>query len=197
MIGLPKQTTGEKTAEPAEAAGKAAEIRVSEVDKLKKELEQEKNRSQDYLTRLKYLQADFENYRRRVERDFREQVQCGNEELIKNLLIVVDEFELATEACKKSKNRKSVLKGIEMVSGNLRETLKKEGLEQIEALGKPFDMTKHEAVANVPDDTKPPGTVVEEIRKGFIFRGKVLRPSMVKVAISSTPDSTDTKVNEG
>ena len=192
-MSLPKQSAEEKTTEVTE---NAAEIQAEELDKLKKELEQEKNRAQDYLNRLKYLQADFENYRKRVERDFKEQVQFGNERLVKKLLTVMDELELAIEACKKTRNKKPVVKGIEMVSRNLKETLKNEGLENIEALGKTYDPTKHEAVANAPDDTKPQGTVIEEIRKGFMFRGKVIRPSMVKVAISSKHDSTETKMKE-
>ena len=195
-MSLPKQPAEEKTAEPAEYAEKAAETEVEKVDKLKKELEQERNKARDYLNRLKYLQADFENYRKRVERDFREQVQFGNERFVKNLLTVVDELELAVDACRKTRKKKAVMKGIEMVSRNLRDTLKNEGLETIEALGKTYDPTKHEAVANVPDDTKPEGTVIEEIRKGFIFRGKVIRPSMVKVAVSSKHDSTETKIGE-
>ena len=195
-MSLPKQPADEKTAEPAEHTEKAAETEVEKVDKLKKEIEQERSKAQDYLNRLKYLQADFENYRKRVERDFREQVQFGNERLVKNLLTVVDELELAVDACRKTRKKKAVMKGIEMVSRNLKETLRNEGLETIEALSKPYDPTRHEAVANVPDDTKPQGTVIEEIRKGFIFRGKVVRPSMVKVAVSSKHDSTETKIGE-
>ena len=83
-----------------------------------------------------------------------------------------------------------------MISGNLKEILRSEGLETIEAIGKMYDATKHEAVANVPDNTKPEGTVIEEIIKGFIFRGKVIRPSIVKVAISSKNDLTETKMKE-
>jgi len=189
-MSLPKQSTEEETAGALE---KVTEVQATELDKLKKELEQERNKAQDYLNRLKYLQADFENYRKRVERDFKEQVQFGNESLIKNLLSVIDELELAVDACKKTRNRKALVKGIEMVSRNLKEVLKNEGLETIEAVGKIYDAKKHEAVAKVPDDTKSEGTIIEEIRKGFIFRGKVIRPSMVKVAISSKGGLTETK----
>ena len=189
-MSLPKQSTEEETAGALE---KVTEVQATELDKLKKELEQERNKAQDYLNRLKYLQADFENYRKRVERDFKEQVQFGNESLIKNLLSVIDELELAVDACKKTRNRKALVKGIEMVSRNLKEVLKNEGLETIEAVGKIYDAKKHEAVAKVPHDTKSEGTIIEETRKGFIFRGKVIRPSMVKVAISSKGGLTETK----
>lgn len=192
-MSLPKKSAEEKTAGATE---KIADVQVTELDRLKKELEQEKSKSQDYLNRLKYLQADFENYRKRIERNLTEQIQFGNERLIRNLLSIMDELELAFEACKKTQDTKNVAKGIEMVAENFKEILRNEGLEAIEVIGKIYDASKHEAVVNVVDNTKPEGTIIEEIRKGFMFKGKVIRPSMVKVTISHKSDSTETKTKE-
>lgn len=193
QMNSPKKSAEEKTPETTE---KVADAQVAELDRVKKELEQEKTKSQDYLNKLKYLQADFENYRKRVERDHREQIQFGNEGLIQNLLSILDELELAVEACKKTQDTKNVAEGIEMVAENFKEILRKEGLEAIEAKDKMYDATKHEAVANVLDNTKPEGTIIDEIRKGFMLKGKVIRPSMVKVTASHKDDSTVTKTNK-
>jgi molecular chaperone GrpE len=89
-----------------------------------------------------------------------------------------------------------VAEGIEMVAENFKEILRKEGLEAIEGVGKTYDATKHEAVTNVIDNTKPEGTIIEEIRKGFMFKGKVIRPSMVKVTTSQKNNSTKTETNK-
>jgi molecular chaperone GrpE len=192
-MSLPKKSAKEKTAEATE---KAADVQVTEIDRLKKELEQEKSKSQDYLNRLKYLQADFENYRKRIERTLAEQIQFGNERLIRSLLGILDELDLAVQACKKTQNTRNVAKGIEMVADHLKGVLSDEGLETIEGLGKTYNAARHEAVGNVPDDTKPEGTIIEEIRKGFMYKGKVIRPSMVKVTVSHKGNSTDIKMKE-
>ena len=192
-MSLPKKSAEEK---PAEATEKVADVQVIEVDRLKKELEKEKSKSEDYLNKLKYLQADFENFRKRVERTLTEQIQSGNERLIRNLLSILDELELSVEACKKTQNTRNVAKGIEMVAENLKGILGNEGLEAIEGVGKIYDAARHEAVTNVLDNTKPDGTIIEEIRKGFMFRGKVIRPSMVKVTRSHKGNSTETNTKE-
>ncbi len=98
------------------------------------------------------------------------------------LLPVLDNFELAVSAAEHSRDFDRMLKGVEMVFGELREVMEGEGLVKIEAEGKPFDPERHEAVIAVEQEDTEPGMVVDIVRTGYELRGKVLRPAMVKVA---------------
>ncbi len=145
-------------------------------------------RAEEYLKRLRYLQADFENYRRRVERERDETSRASLQKLISNLLSVMDELELAAQMAAKSDDREEVAKGIKVVLGKLYDTLSAEGLQAIESVGGSFDPTLHEAVEKVEVEDERVGKVVEEMRKGFMFDGKVLRPSAVKLGIRGVQD---------
>jgi len=156
-------------------------LRFFEAGKLKETLEQEKARADEYLNRLKYLQADFENYQKRVEREREELVKRGSEELILKLLSVVDDLERAVEAGKSSSNKEVLVSGVEMVLKEFQAALAEEGLSQIEAVGKPLDPELHEAVATVETDQYPENIIVRVLRKGYSLNGRVIRPSMVEV----------------
>jgi molecular chaperone GrpE len=160
------------------------EHETSKVRKLEKTLKEEREKSSGYLNRLMYLQADFENYRKRMEKEVRETIERSNEKLISNLLGIIDELELAIQSCEKTENKKAILDGVEMVLKKMYTILGHEGLTKIEATGKPFDPSKHEVVLKVPTSDYAEGTIIEEVRKGFLLKDKVVRPSMVKVAIA-------------
>ena len=146
-------------------------------------LVEEKKRSEEYLTRLKYLQADFENYRKRQDRQIDEIKKYSNERLIIQLLDIVDELELALKCARSSDSKETLIQGVDMTLNNLKKVLAKEGVSPIECLGKPFDSSKHDAVSKVEKDDVKGCTIVEEIRKGYIMKEKVIRPSVVKVAV--------------
>jgi molecular chaperone GrpE len=101
---------------------------------------------------------------------------------VAKLLPVLDNLELAVSSAEQSRDFDRMLKGVEMVFGELREVLEGEGLVRIEAEGKPFDPERHEAVVAVEQEGVEPGTVVDVVRTGYELRGRVLRPAMVKVA---------------
>jgi len=156
---------------------------LKELKRLEEALNVEQAKSREYLDRLKYLQADFENYRKRVDREFQEVAQRSNERLIVNLLNVIDDLESAIETSKmKTENVRALLEGVEMTYRKLCTILEREGLTRLEALGKPFDPNMHEILVKVPVKDKGDGIVIEEVRKGFMFKGKVIRPSVVKIA---------------
>jgi len=155
------------------------------IERLREELEAEESKSKEYLNRLKYLQADFENYRKRMEKDFQEAAQRSNEKLIVNLLGIIDDLERAIETGRKTKNVDALLEGIEMLYKNLGSILEREGLTRIGSVGKPFDPNLHEVLMQIPTDEHEEGTVIEEARQGFKFRGRVIRPSVVKIASKS------------
>lgn len=180
-----RKELAEKTEELSEVQARLATVRRSDLDadldKAQKLIEQEKSRSEDYLTQLKYLQADFENYRRRVDREIRDIEDFSTSSLIRKLLPIMDDLDLASSTAEKGADA-GILEGIKMVQKNLAAALQSEGLREIDAVGKPFDPTLHEAVERV-DGKKgnEKDTVVGEIRRGYILKDKVLRPSMVRV----------------
>jgi molecular chaperone GrpE len=133
----------------------------------------------EYLSHLQRTQAEFDNYRKRMLRDQTAHVERAAGNLIEQLLPVLDSFELALNSAGTDVER--LRKGVELVYGEFLGALEKAGLERIEALGKPFDPEEHEAVMHVEDDGGEPG-VRDVVRSGYRFKGRVLRPAMVKVA---------------
>jgi len=164
------------------------------IQQLKRVIDEEKRKSEDYLTRLKYLQADFENYRKRVDREIREIEEFSTSRFAKRLLLILDELDLALGS---AESKSPLTEGVKMVRKNLNAALEAEGVRRIEALGKPFDPALHEAVDKVlgkrsgGDDI-----VVEEIRKGYLFKDKILRPSMVKVEVGMKGQARNDKEEE-
>jgi molecular chaperone GrpE len=146
------------------------------------DLDAAKARAESYLDDLRRLQADFDNYRKRTLREQTARAASASQALVARLLPVLDNFELAVSHAEQSRDFDGMLKGVEMVFGELREVLQGEGLVKIEAEGKPFDPERHEAVVAVEHEGAEPGTVVDVVRNGYELRGRVLRPAMVKVA---------------
>jgi molecular chaperone GrpE len=148
-------------------------------------LESEKKRSEDYLNRLKYLQADFENIKKRFDREV-EQIRCHcNERIVIQLLDIVDELELAVKNGEISTlSEGKLLEGVEMTLKKLKKVLEQEGAKQIpDPEGKCFDPSLHNAIAAVEHEGVAENTVIEQIRSGYVLREKVIRPSIVRVAI--------------
>jgi molecular chaperone GrpE len=133
------------------------------------------------------LQADFENLRRRTLRDREEAHQFGHQNLVKDLLSTVDNLERAMEHARKSGpgDFDGLLQGIELVQRELGGVLAKYGVTEIEAQGTAFDPAVHEAMAQVPDDSVPPGTVVQVFQPGYRLRDRLLRPAQVVVSGAS------------
>jgi molecular chaperone GrpE len=191
----PREKTNEtKELGKTEARKEAAESRLEtpkgtsiqekekEIQALRKSLEEEKNKAEQYLTSLKYLKAEFENYQKRTAKDMDELVKRGSERLARKLLNVVDDFETTIKASKAVGESSKLLSGVEMIQRELMKILRSEGIERIDAVGKKFDPELHEAMMVTKTDKCPQDTVVEELRPGYMFDGRVLRPSMVSVA---------------
>jgi molecular chaperone GrpE len=134
----------------------------------------------DLKDRLLRALADFDNFRRRAERDRSEYVQFAAMEIVRDLIPILDDFR---RAVKVETADKEYAKGIELIDQRLFETLKKAGLEPIEAAGKAFDPNLHQAVDRAQSEELPDQTVLEEYQSGYNFKGKLLRPAMVKVAV--------------
>ena len=157
---------------------------IATVENLENALSAERERAESYLRQLKYALADLENLRKATQRQVENAVRSGNERLIGELLVVLDDLELALKAGKEASDKEALVKGVDMVLRKFEKILGDAGLKPIDALGKPFDPKLHEAVMKVETSDEPEGIVVEEIRRGYILGGKVIRPSMVKVSVN-------------
>jgi molecular chaperone GrpE len=142
-----------------------------------------------YLEDLQRMKAEFENYRKRILREQTDVVSRASATLVNNLLPVLDNFDLAVAAAEDTKDFERMLRGVEMVYGELREVLRAEGLVPIEAKGRRFDPSLHEAALEIPGDEDGTLIVTEILRPGYMFKGRVLRPAMVKVTRKSEGSS--------
>lgn len=134
-------------------------------------------------SRFLLLQADFENFKKRVERE-RESLRLqAAGDLITRLLPVLDNFERAVSAAPRNDEERRFLEGVGLIFRQLLDELRKEGLAAIETLGQPFDPTHHEAVATDASSGLPSNTVVEEVERGYRLHGQLIRPAKVKVAV--------------
>jgi len=163
----------------------------TQTEKLLNGLESETKRSEEYLTQLKYVQADFENLKKRFDRQVEEAKAYSNERLIIELLGIVDELEMAVQSGRCSNSAEAVIQGVEMTLKKLEKVLKSEGVSPIECVGKPFDPLKHSVVAKIERDDVKDCTVVEEVRKGYMLKEKVIRPSIVKIAVEPSSKSQE------
>jgi len=178
----PVTERADEDAADAEDATEALEEVEASDDAIAADLEKARAEAESYLDDLRRLQADFDNYRKRTLREQTARAASASQALVARLLPVLDNFELAVSSAEHSRDFDRMLKGVEMVFGELREVMEGEGLVKIEAEGKPFDPERHEAVIAVEQEDTEPGMVVDIVRTGYELRGKVLRPAMVKVA---------------
>ncbi len=135
----------------------------------------------DLTDRLLRRQAEFDNFRRRAERERADLLEYANTETVRAILPILDDFE---RALKTDSADKEYARGMEMIYQRLADALKKLGLEPISAKGQKFDPHLHHAVDMVETDQAEDHTVLEEFQQGYNFRGRLLRPAMVKVAVS-------------
>lgn len=127
-------------------------------------------------------QAELQNYRRRNDENVKRQIRDANERLIKELLPVLDDFDLALDAARKTESYEQLIGGVSAVARKFMETLNKQGVEPIPAVGEQFSADVHEAVMLDEESDAPDETVTAELRKGYTLYDRVIRPSLVKVA---------------
>ncbi len=177
--GLEKETSGDASSGGEE---RAEERDASEVAALRQEVaaksEEVKTLNDKYLRQA----AEFENYKRLAQRDQREQVKFGNEQLLKELLPTVDNLERALKAAKNGGNGDALVQGVDLTLKQLLGTLGKFGVQPVPTVGQRFDPASHQAVASVPSDDIPAQHVVEEFQRGYLLHDRILRPAMVTVS---------------
>ena len=130
-------------------------------------------------------QADFENYKKRCAREKEEAIKYANNSLLQRLVAIIDNFELGLAAAKEQGEQSPIYSGMVLVQKQLNDLLAENGLQPIEAEGKPFDPNLHEAIAHEPSDEVPEGTVLRQVSRGYRIKDRLLRPA--KVVVSSGP----------
>ena len=175
-----------------EALGGDAEpetVETEDVPSLKQALAEEKNKSEEYLANWQRAQADFINYKRRIEQERQEFSRFANASVILSLLPVLDDLERALGATPPARTAKhSWVEGIRLVARNFRSAMETQGLTPINALGEPFNPNFHEALRQ---DKGKEGIIIEEFQKGYMLGDKVLRPAMVVVGNGEEEEKED------
>lgn len=177
--------TGE-SGSPGEAVNPEQEIPVTEsADEAAGSAELEKLQAelQEQQQRTLRVQADFDNFRRRTQKEKEDLGKYASSKLITELLPVIDNFERALQASEENPEFESFSKGVNMIFRQLESVLATEGLSAMKSVGEPFNPEYHQAIMQVESDEYEEGIVVEEVQKGYMLKDKVLRPAMVKVSM--------------
>ncbi|MBN2052659.1 nucleotide exchange factor GrpE [Candidatus Woesearchaeota archaeon] len=147
-------------------------------EEAKKPETKEEEKLQELTDTLQHLQAEFENYKKRVDKENCEFIKCANEDLIKSLLPIIDNFELALKSCR---DKDDFYRGMELIYSQLIDALHSQGLKHINCFGKKFDPYYHEVLLT-EESSKADNTITEELQKGYLLNDKVIRHSKVKIA---------------
>ncbi|MDD5347231.1 MAG: nucleotide exchange factor GrpE [Candidatus Omnitrophica bacterium] len=175
-----EQKKNAQDATPAEGSG-AKTVSIPEAEYA--ELKHQAAEARENWDKFVRLQADFENTRKRWERDRAEFTRYANEDLLCDILTIVDDLEKSVELSQtKHEDHTAFLKGVEMILAHAHDLLKRNGVTCITAKGKCFDTDCHEALMRVEDDSLPENTVVEEMQKGYQLNGRVIRTAKVSVS---------------
>ena len=179
----PEATAGEETADEVPEGNEAAEEKTEEKAKPsffgKKKKDKKDQQIEELTDRLKRSMAEFDNFRKRTEKEKSSMYIVGAKEIIENMLPVVDNFE---RGLAQAPEGDAFAEGMQMIYKQLMTTLEGLGVEAIEAVGKEFDPDFHNAVMHVEDEEASENIIVEEFQKGYTYKGVVVRHSMVKVA---------------
>lgn len=158
----------------AEEAGPVAELQQA----LAAKTEEAKGLNDKYLR----LAAEFDNYKRLTQKDQRDQIRFGNEQLLKELLPVVDNLERAIKASREGGSNEVLMQGVELTLKQLTGALTRFYVTPIETIGKPFDPATHQSVTSVPSEKVPEQHVVDELQRGYLLHDRILRAAMVSVS---------------
>jgi molecular chaperone GrpE len=154
----------------------------SELQSVKDELRKARESSEGSLSKLRYLMADFDNYRKQMEKQAAAKAESAKAELLLKFLNIRDDYHRALLVAKQAKSEPVVIEGLEGILKNIDSLLASEGVREIETVGTPFDPQVHDAIAHTARDDVEENTVTAEIRKGYVLNGRVLRPSMVEIS---------------
>jgi molecular chaperone GrpE len=160
---------------------------------LKEELLAARKSSDNNLNKLKYMMAEFDNYRKQMEKQIDSKIESGKAELLLKFLSLRDDYLRALEMAKQSKSEAVVIEGLEGILKNFDSLLKSEGVIEIETIGTPFDPNVHDVIGFSHEDEVEENIITKEIRRGYMLNNKVLRPSLVLISrkiVTNTANDT-------
>jgi molecular chaperone GrpE len=161
---------------------------LADIEALKGERDAVQLKADEYLAGLQRERAEFANYRRRTTEEREQMLGLAGEDLIRKVLVLADDFDRAIEARPAEIADNAWVEGVAAIDRKLRALLESEGVTQVDASpGLPFDPREHEAIASVPGTDRNDGEIVEEVRRGYRLRDRVVRPALV--AVAETPDA--------
>lgn len=169
------------------------EVLRREIEFLNSELEKEREVSEKNLSKLRYLMADFDNYRKQMQKQVESKIEENRGQLFIKILKIYDDCVLAFETLRNGEYDSTVIGGIQGIMTNFENFMKEEGMVEIESMNTPFDPNVHDAIGYITNDLAPDNTIVEVVRKGYSLNNKVLRPSSV---ILSKRTVTNKDINE-
>jgi len=178
----PVEDEQEETRPSQNEGVKVAGNSEKELETVKRQLEQEKDR-------CLRLNAEFENQRKRLQKEKEEFVKYANEKLIMELIDIMESLERGLENAKASSNNEKLIQGMELIYKQFKNVLEKNGLVPIKALGEKFDPYKHEAMMQTPSDDIEEDTILEEFSRGYMLNNKVIRYSRVRVSKNKEADN--------
>ncbi len=165
---------------------------LKHIEALTAERDAARQTGEEYLSALQRERAEFQNYKRRTAEERMRDLGLAAEDLIRKVLALADDFDRAIDARPPEIAGHAWFEGISAIDRKLRQLLESEGVTPVDAsAGRPFDPREHEAIANVPDPNRAEGEIVEEVRRGYRLRDRVIRPALVAVATSTdtSPDA--------
>jgi molecular chaperone GrpE len=165
---------------------------IEQIEALKAERDAAATERDEYLAALQRERAEFQNFRRRTSEERERELGLAGEDLIRKVLALADDFDRAIAGRPEALAADSWADGVAAIDRKLRALLESEGVSPIEASpGEAFDPRRHEAIANIPSAAHPEGTIVDEVRRGYRLRDRVIRPALVAVATGPDPASGD------
>ncbi|MFH1369310.1 MAG: nucleotide exchange factor GrpE [Elusimicrobiota bacterium] len=169
----------------------ARDEKMGELEILKQSLEEKKKLAEEYYNQLLRLKADFENFRKRTEKEKQSHLNWGKEEILLKQIDLLDVLDQAVESIKSSDNIESIKQGLTLMQQEFVKMLSSEGVKEVGVSGGRFDPAVYEAIEKVESD-QPEDTVVEVVRKGYSFNTRVIRPAKVKVSKQKETNTENT-----
>jgi molecular chaperone GrpE len=165
-----------------------------ELSNLREDLKKARESADNNLNKLRYMMADFDNYRKQMEKQFHSKVEARKAEILLKFLSIRDDYLRALEMVKQNKSDAVIIEGLQGILKNFDNLLSSEGVIEIESVETPFDPNIHDAINFTYSDDLPEDTVTKEIRKGYMLNNKVLRPSIVETSkkiVKNTANATE------
>ena len=153
---------------------------------MEKEDEKAEDKAKEPFDQLLRLKADFENTKKRLEREKLESIKFANEKLLVEILPIADNLDRALASLGEGHDPAKVMQGLKLAQKELHDVLEEHGVEAVKAAGEPFDPQIHEAIGMVEAPDEKDGTVVDEVQRGYRLNGRLIRPSRVRIAQNKT-----------